>query len=59
MVFLGEVNALPSLESMAKGLRDVEGIMNNMFKVFCSIYKLMKELIGINLNNSSIISYNK
>ena len=40
MVFLGEVNALPSLESMAKGLRDVEGIMNNMFKVFSSIYKL-------------------
>jgi len=32
VVFLGEVNALPSLESMAKGLRDVEGIMNNMFK---------------------------
>jgi len=32
VIFLGELNALPSLESMAKGIKDVEGIMDNIFK---------------------------
>jgi len=32
VIFLGELNAIPSLESMAKGIKDVEGILNNILK---------------------------
>ena len=33
MILAGELDALPSLEGMAKGIKDVEGIMNNILKV--------------------------
>jgi len=32
VILAGELDALPSLEGMAKGIKDVEGIMNNILK---------------------------